>query len=558
MADLSQILQSGLMNYGQPNALDRGLMSGDPSMQLGMQLLANSNTPGNFAGIFGRSMLGTQEAQQKNAAQQLALMQQGIGTQQAVQMFPYLQQAMAQAFGQPGAQGQPAQGGQGGGQDPNAQPGAPGVPTSPTVAAQSPGGSPASMANLGAILGLMGRPGGQQLIDAAKFQTENDPAHATTMAAAKGEIAQDQQILQQAIQTGNKPIAQAAYTKLLKDTGMLNVGQFNGDVTTFGGITPQALGMSNFNPQTGKQIVNGVQSPIPGAPATTAAMAGAEAQGKATGELTEVTDAAGNKYRVPVSTLLGGGGAGAPATGKPTAKAASRSGPPANMSGIGPGQTEIIKAGAQQAAEDNKGFKSDLESGKDMLTNTAELRRAASDFTPNGFAETRTKWLDTLNSLGLLTDQEKKELGSAQVGNKIAIQLQAAATKQLGSREAAQIFSIMGKSLPNLTMSADGLEKVSGYLDGIARYKIARAQVAQNRMNANDIQGVNNVRGEFVSNTNPLYYILASTAPKQRQEIIQSMGDKAPAFLAQWNKAANAKWAPRPNDYQGSDGGAGP
>lgn len=110
MADLSQLLQSGLLNYSQPNALDRGLMSGDPSMQLGMQLLANSNTPGNFAGIFGRSMLGTQEAQQKNAANQMGLMEGGMNLQSQMQqqqvINQYIQRALQQSQGAPQGQGQ--------------------------------------------------------------------------------------------------------------------------------------------------------------------------------------------------------------------------------------------------------------------------------------------------------------------------------------------------------------------------------------------------------------------------------------------------------------------
>lgn len=71
---LNQIIQGGLLNYGQPNALDRGLMSGDPSLSLGLNLLANSNTPGNFGSIFGKSLLGTQQQAQDRAGTQVDLL----------------------------------------------------------------------------------------------------------------------------------------------------------------------------------------------------------------------------------------------------------------------------------------------------------------------------------------------------------------------------------------------------------------------------------------------------------------------------------------------------
>src|SRR5882757_1714847 len=106
---LSQILQGGLLNYGKPNALDSGLMNGDPSMGLGMQLLANSNTPGTFGGILGRSMLGMQDRQQGNAGSQLDLMQkaQELRIQQAQQQAL---QDYASGLGQgPGAPQMPGQ-----------------------------------------------------------------------------------------------------------------------------------------------------------------------------------------------------------------------------------------------------------------------------------------------------------------------------------------------------------------------------------------------------------------------------------------------------------------
>jgi hypothetical protein len=178
---------------------------------------------------------------------------------------------------------------------------------------------------------------------------------------------------------------------------------------------------------------------------------------------------------------------------------------------------------------------------------------SANDFTPGRFADSRGKILDYMNSFGLINPQQAKELGSKQEGDKIAIQLQAAATKQLGSREAAQIFDKMGKSLPNLTLSQDGLNKVSGYMMGISRYNIARAADANTKAQGNDVQGVNTVRDTWIQNSNPLYYVMASSPPATRAEMLSSMKNSK-QFLADWNKAANAGYAPRPNDYSGGPG----
>src|SRR5258708_4209139 len=111
---ISKILQGGLLNYGQPNALDRGLMSGDPSMQLGMQLAANSNTPGKFIGILGSSMLGAQEAQQKNAGSQMGLLEGGLGLQGQMQQQQINNQYIQRDMGNMQASGPPLTGMQAG------------------------------------------------------------------------------------------------------------------------------------------------------------------------------------------------------------------------------------------------------------------------------------------------------------------------------------------------------------------------------------------------------------------------------------------------------------
>jgi hypothetical protein len=335
----------------------------------------------------------------------------------------------------------------------------------------------------------------------------------------------------------------ADLNRFLTDSKLLNIASFNGAVTTAQGVTPQEVGVSTLNPVQGIGTRGGVEYALPGAPAAQETLAGAKARGEAQGEVEEVTDSSGNKFYVPRSALIGGTGGGS------SVSAAGGSGFAPFQAAVGPATEEVLKGKGEQAVATNKDYQAQAENAKDMLAQISEIRSAANDFTPGQFADTRTKALQWMQSLGLITPDEMKKLGSAQVGAKIGIQLQAAATKQLGSREAAQIFEKMGKSMPNLTLSPDGLQKISAYMAGMARYNMARAQVAQNKLDANDVNGVNDVRNQFISNTNPAYYIVASASPQAQKEMIAAMGSKGRAFLEDWQKAAQAGWAPRPGQY---------
>lgn len=106
---LSQILQGGLLDYSQPQ-VNSGLLGGNPNMNLGLSLLANSNTPGTFGALLGKSALETQQRQQSNAANQMQL----LGSAQDLRMNMMQQQAMQEymkriAGGQQQAPQDPAQ-----------------------------------------------------------------------------------------------------------------------------------------------------------------------------------------------------------------------------------------------------------------------------------------------------------------------------------------------------------------------------------------------------------------------------------------------------------------
>lgn len=526
-----------------------GLFGMDPSMlaNLGLGLMAagakNSPMRGNMA--LG-AMTGLQNYQQMRSANlqnQMGQLQMGQLKQEMPMRMSYLK-ALGEHLG--GLMGDPPPASDPQANAAPAQTAAPaGATPMPPQGAAPTGGDPMALMKLGAMGGALGMPGSQGLQELGKTSLEYNPGIATRMALAKSEIGQDQALMQQAGASGNSMALKAAQLKYLKDTGMVNVGQFNGNLTTFGNLTPQQLGYGGFNPQTGITTSNGGASLIPGYAQAAGTKAAAESVGHAAGETIELTDSEGNKYMVPKTAIVGGGaarGAGGPAAPAAPGQA------PGNLAGLGPAASTMRKGNADAALETNKEFQTQAESGKDMLATTQTLLNAANDFTPGQFADTRGKILNYLNSANLISPDQAKALGSKQEGDKIAIQLQAAATKQLGSREAAQIFEKMGKSLPNLTLSQDGLQKVAGWQMGMSRYNIARAADANTKAQANDATGVNTVRDTWIKNSNPLYYVAASMPPKARIEMLNSMPNSQ-KFLADWNAAAKAGYAPRPNDY---------
>lgn len=373
----------------------------------------------------------------------------------------------------------------------------------------------------------------------AKYKAGNDPALATRMESAKSQVTQDQYQIQQAQAQGNTTLAAGLQQKMRQDLGLLHIASMSGTQTRIG------LGgdISTYNPNEGVQTNNGVESVIPGATQARGQLAAAESIGKAAGETVEVTDKDGNKYLVPKSTIVGG----ARSTGNTSG--AGSTGAPGALAGISPGAARMRVGNADQALETNKEFQKQADAGNSMLSQVQTLRNSAADFTPGRFADSRATMLDYLNSTGLISGDQKKALGSYQEGQKIAIQLQAAATKQLGSREAAQVFQYMGKSLPNLTLSSNGLEKVSAWQEGISRYQIARAEDANNKAQANDAQGVNQTQNNWVKGSNPLFYVFASAKPDVRQEMLTALGANKQKFVTQWNQAARSGMAPMPNDY---------
>lgn len=370
---------------------------------------------------------------------------------------------------------------------PWADPSSSGAATPPGVSTPSPvssssaataGLDPFRSMRLAAFGGAMGMPGAQQLTDLGKAQLEYNPGVATGMALAKDPLTLDRAMISDALSRGDRNGAQAAYFKYLKDAGMVTVDRY-GNVTTLGGISPNSLGVNTFLPAQGFQTTGGVASPIPGMLPTRQALAGAESVGKAQGELTEVVDPRTHQsYFVPKSTLLGGGGAAAPGAASPGAGGAS--GGSAPLAALSPGQREFL----QERGKEGGNYLGELQKGADAATTAnyaidqmvADARGA--QLGPG--APAREFVERSVASLGQQFGiSPPKELASYEALDKYGNQLGMAASRALGSREAAQIVQLAIRSNPNKELVPEAFANIAQSMRAMNAYVIAKNTALQ-------------------------------------------------------------------------------
>lgn len=467
-----------------------------------------------FGVALGKAMQAGQANALQSAQTRMGLAGNSIGLQRSVAMFPYqlayLRMLQQQAMGGGGADASPDNGSAtnqpttsnaGGSQSDGSLTGPPGNlvsqygPSAPwmdssSASASTPAGaSTPSSANapsapvsgfdpfrsmrLAAFGGAMGMPGAQQLSDLGKAQLEYNPGVATGMALAKDPLTLDRAMISEAMSRGDGQGAQAAYFKYLKDSGMVTVDRY-GNVTTLGGISPNALGVNTFLPAQGFQTTGGVASPIPGMLPTRQALAGAEAVGKAQGELTEVVDPRTHQsYFVPRSTLLGGGGVAAPGAG-------SAAGGGAPLAALSPGQREFL----QERGKEGGNYLGELQKGADAATTAnyaidqmvADARGAqlGPGAPARAFIERAAASLG--QQFGIAPPQE---LASYEALDKYGNQLGMAASRALGSREAAQIVQLAIRSNPNKELVPEAFANIAQSMRAMNAYVIAKNTALQ-------------------------------------------------------------------------------
>lgn len=316
----------------------------------------------------------------------------------------------------------------------------------------------------------------------AAYQQANDPRLVTQRAAASSQLAQDQYNIQQAKASGDKTALTAATMRYLTDAKAVDIANNNNAVTTFGGITPEMLGMSASNPGQGTQTIGGVQSAIPGAPQTQEQLAGAKAKGEAQGELQELTDTTGGitgqkgaKYYVPKSTLLGGSSG---AVSQPGAATGPRSVPP--LATQGPEQAAQQTAAGEKAGEELGEFNKNADAARQANYTLDQLRALGKGVTLGPGAPAK-EWLEQVatplaQAFGM---QPPGELGSYQQINKFGNTLAFNAARAMGSREAAQIVQMQVQSNPNKGLVSDAYNGLIDSMSAMNNYVLAKNNAVQ-------------------------------------------------------------------------------
>lgn len=437
-----------------------------------------------------------------------------------------------------------------------------GVPSSsgaPAPSPTSPGPSISGLPDMRpAIIGDMLVPGAGKTILGKQMLGANETIpYLQEKAAATAPLAVDIANYKSAVQAGNQNLALMWANKARYDANIAHTASMSGTTTQIDPLTGRVV--YSFNPTKGTIFQNGAEGLAPGAANAARTLANAQGAGEESGKLaytpfTTVTPTgpnAGQETKTLGKNLFPDLGMNPALRGANGAASNGASAGPVTK--LSPATEEMSKSAGEQAGKNNAAYQNEAELAKDQNTQIEAIRNAASTFGPGKFANVRGEFLNFLNSApggaafaeSAFGKNWQQQLGSYQEGTKIGIQLQAAATRVLGAREAQQIFQWMGKSMPNLTMSAGGLEKVSSFMKGMNDYKIARAQMAQEKFNQNDAVGVNSTRDQFIKNSDPMFYIMADSAPEDRVELLRNMGpDKAKAFVTKWDAAVKAGYAP--------------
>jgi len=515
-------VDSAFSNYGGlQGLLNAALQAGNP----------NSN-----AAQFGGALQHAQQISLDQAAARQKLAESSIGLQRSLMMLPLQQQYYQGLLGMLAAQGsdQSSQGGDTGSanastadsgsqtppvsapwmdasgtptNEPNhaiaatptgaplAQPAPQGAAAASQPAARRGGPDPLAIARFGAFGGAIGAPGAQGIEDYGKLAAQYDPRLATELAYAKSNIAQDLRGKQEALARGDTQAATLWDNKLLQDAGALQVARNSGIRQQLILSGPNAGQWSMYNPENMTYGLGNSIAPIPGATATKEALAGATARGEAQGQLAEVVDPRTHRsYFVPRSALLeGAGSGGAPAApAAPTVPGAPGAPAPGGASAtplasLSPGEQGYLEERGRESAK----YVTTLQEAADSATTTnygldqmiANARNA--QLGPGAAAR---QWVE--NAVAGFGQQfgmaPPRELSNYEQLDKYANQIAFAATRQMGSREAAQIVELQMRSNPNKQLVPEAFAGLVQSMKAMNNYVIAKNTAIQAQSGADN------------------------------------------------------------------------
>lgn len=440
LGGLNQLVSSGLL--------------GD----LGMGLLSASHYGANPGQSMEQALAAGQ--QRRLAQQQYQMNQYGMDIMKA--QAPFIMAALQGAGGQAAPSAPPQGAPQGAPQSaPVAGPFSPRPMPAPQMAApqQAPqqGEDPWQLIKQGtaiqAVPALAGY--GKALVARGTAMLQNDPRFVQQKALATNPIAMDAALLQQAQASGApSQIAQGLQTKLKTDLGQLHIGSMSGILTR---QLPDGS-WTTTDPRTGlaTNTVSG-STLMPGAAQAQRAMAAAHALGEAAGEVTNV-----GGVPIPRLQALGQGGSGAAA-------------------GSGNSLTDLLRKGTYQKQIGEEGGKQVLsyQEAADAARNAnyaldqmMQDAKSVSQGPASGVLEWGLKGIAGVGQVFGVAPP--KSLSSYQELDKYANQVAFAATRQMGSREAAQIVHLQMQSNPNKELTAPAFADLAGSMKAMNSYIMAK------------------------------------------------------------------------------------
>lgn len=199
----------------------------------------------------------------------------------------------------------------------------------------------------------------------------------------------------------------------------------------------------------------------------------------------------------------------------------------------------------------------DASGAKDLITNIEEMQHHVGTWQMGKWADQEENAREGGQSIahffGINTPEWDQKIADFQAFNKLAANLPRAAAKELGSRTGIQELNLLGKSFPAPTTSEGGFEVIAPQLKGLADFKVAKQQAANQWRAANgnsvgpaSFAGGKDFQTVWNENASPTAFVIhrmAQENPRALQAALARMKSQPGGQVALDNIIKQTKWA---------------
>jgi hypothetical protein len=200
------------------------------------------------------------------------------------------------------------------------------------------------------------------------------------------------------------------------------------------------------------------------------------------------------------------------------------------IAGPGPGRTATMTQQAEHEQAQRQTVINQANSSQQAQVTLANMARDAGKFYQGPFANEVAEARDVLR---LVDPSQTVPVASYEDFIKNAGMLTRTAVKEVSSRAAVQEYNMINNTLPNPTMSPQGLRQVSNELMGLNDYHIVKAQAQQQWENAHS-GSIHGFETDFQNNLTPMAFVVHRMDPATQQQIAAKLSqtDEGKAALA--------------------------